>query len=112
MKKFLLTFALAAACTAGVSAQSYLLDNPANKGYFGIRASGEVSCPGKVGDDHKVSLFKNGGGFEVGSADDFASLMDGFAGDGNRLAEAGKDAADFVAGCTGATAKILADVPL
>lgn len=67
MKKLLLTFALAAACTAGVSAQSYLLDNPANKGYFGIRASGEVSCPGKVGDDHKVSLFKNGGGFEVGA---------------------------------------------
>ena len=57
-------------------------------------------------------LMAAGGGFEVGSADDFASLMDGFAGDGNRLAEAGKDAADFVAGCTGATAKILADVPL
>lgn len=57
-------------------------------------------------------LMAAGGGFEVGSADDFASLMDGFAGDGNRLAEAGKDAANFVAGCTGATAKILADVPL
>lgn len=57
-------------------------------------------------------LMAAGGGFEVGSADDFASLMDGFDGDGNRLAEAGKDAADFVAGCTGATAKILADVPL
>lgn len=59
-----MALAFVAATATGVSAQSYLLDNPANKGYFGIRASGEVSCPGKV---EGFEMFKNGGGFEVGA---------------------------------------------
>lgn len=68
MKKTLLTIALATAAVFGASAQSYLLDNPANKPYFGIRASGELTCPGKVKvGSVEAKDFKHGGGFEVGA---------------------------------------------
>lgn len=67
MKKFVLSLALAASCAAGASAQDYLLDNPGNRAYFGIRAAGEVTCPGKfTANGHGTEVFKNGGGFEVG----------------------------------------------
>lgn len=58
---------MAVASVFGASAQSMLLDNPANRGYFGIRASGEITCPGKIETPvGKSEMFKNGGGFSVG----------------------------------------------
>ena len=44
MKRFLLS-ALVALGVVSASAQSYLVDNPANRAYFGIRVGGEVTCP-------------------------------------------------------------------
>lgn len=57
-------------------------------------------------------LMAAGGGFEISTPDDFAALMDGFSADAARLAAAGRSAASYVAGCTGATARILADIRL
>ena len=57
-------------------------------------------------------LMAAGGGFEISTPDDFAALMDGFGADAARLAAAGRSAARYVAGCTGATARILADIRL
>ena len=50
MKKFLIT-AAAALAAIGASAQSYLLNNPSNTSYFGIRASYDMTCPGKMKTD-------------------------------------------------------------
>ena len=50
-----------------VLAQNTIVDNPDNKAYFGIRLGGEIACPGDVSADNVgISIFKNGGGFEVG----------------------------------------------
>lgn len=57
-------------------------------------------------------LMAAGGGFEVTSADDFAQIMQKLSTDTDMLRTAGKNAADFVAGCTGATDKIFADIKL
>lgn len=57
-------------------------------------------------------LKAEGGGFEVRSADEFTELMDGFTADAGKLKAAGQAASAFVGKCTGATAKILADVKL
>lgn len=68
MKKFLLAAAFAALSVMGVSAQDYLLNNPSNHAYFGIRVGGEVTCPGKFkANGESVKVFKNGGGFEAGA---------------------------------------------
>lgn len=68
MKKLLLSLALATACVVGASAQDYLLDNPSNRAYFGLRASGEITCPGNVKTAGiGVDMFKVGGGSEIGA---------------------------------------------
>lgn len=68
MKKFLLTLAVALIGAAGASAQDYLLNNPNNRAYFGVRVGGEVTCPGKFkAKGESLKMFKNGGGFEAGA---------------------------------------------
>lgn len=48
-------------------AQNTILNNPANKAYFGIRVGGEITCPGKINDGNiGINAFKNGGGVEFG----------------------------------------------
>lgn len=48
-------------------AQGSVFNNPANKAYFGIRAGGEITCPGNVSAANVgVSVFKKGGGIEFG----------------------------------------------
>lgn len=66
MNKICLIAVIAALTAGGASAQT-VINNPANTGYFGIRASGEITCPGevKVG-DNGAKTFKNGGGFDIG----------------------------------------------
>ena len=56
-------------------------------------------------------LMAAGGGFEISTPGDFGSLMDGFS-DAERARAAGRKAAEYVASCTGATERILADVGL
>lgn len=72
MKKILLA-AASLLIALGASAQSYLLDNPNNHGYFGIRGSYNLSLPTKVkstiGDNtytNKKKVFGNGSGFSLG----------------------------------------------
>lgn len=48
-------------------------------------------------------LLQAGGGFEIGSADDFARLMDRLGGDGQLLAAAGRSAGEYVRSRAGAT---------
>lgn len=49
------------------SAQSYLLDNPANHSFVGIRASYDLSCPGKIKTgDLKEKIFGTGSGVSLG----------------------------------------------
>lgn len=67
MKKIILS-AILTLLAAGASAQSYIVDNPGNRSYFGIRASGEITCPGKFDvQGNKIEALKKGGGFEVGA---------------------------------------------
>lgn len=72
MKKLLLA-ALALLTAAGAYAQSYLLDNPNNKPYFGVRGSYHLSLPskvkGNVGNsfDTKTKVFGKGSGFTIGA---------------------------------------------
>ena len=66
MKKSLLLTAAVAAATLSMSAQT-VVNNPANSGYFGIRASGTLTCPTKVEfGGYKEEMFKKGGGFSAG----------------------------------------------
>ena len=53
-----------------------------------------------------------GGGIEIGSADDFAAIMQRLADHPDELAERGRQSGAYVAHMTGATARILADVRL
>lgn len=67
MKKFFIAMTLI--CLTGVSmvAQNRVVNNPENKGYFGIRAGGEIICPGDVtADNVGLSAFENGVGAELG----------------------------------------------
>ncbi len=67
MKKFLIAAALVAGACVPMAAQRSIVNNPDNKAYFGIRVGGEVTCPGKISeDDVSLSVFKNGGGVEIG----------------------------------------------
>ena len=50
-----------------------------------------------------------GGGFEIGSKDDFVRLMDRFVADSSFMQQAGQQAADYVATHAGATQRILSD---
>ena len=67
MKKFLIAATFVAAACVPMAAQRSIVNNPDNKAYFGIRVGGEVVCPGKVSEDNvSLSIFKNGGGVELG----------------------------------------------
>lgn len=71
MKKIVL-FAAGALCAFGASAQSYLLNNPDNHSYLGIRASYNMSLPGKVkadagGTKSDIKLLGKGSGFSIGA---------------------------------------------
>lgn len=51
-----------------LSAQSSIVNNPANKGYFGVRVSGDIACPGKVKSGGvSLDMFNVGGGVEAGA---------------------------------------------
>jgi len=67
MKK---TFIAALMLSAGLcaSAQSSVVNNPANRGYFGVRASLDVACPGdyKAG-NLSVDMYNPGAGFSAGA---------------------------------------------
>lgn len=66
MKKTILC-AAAALMALSASAQDYLLDNPANRPYVGLRASYDLSCPGKVKTgDLKEKVFGIGSGVSLG----------------------------------------------
>ena len=57
-------------------------------------------------------LIDCGGGFEIGSEDDFSQLMSRFIGDDAWLRDCGAKAGKYVEKCTGATDKILSEVGL
>lgn len=49
-------------------AQNSIVNNPDNHGYFGIRASLDIACPGQVKYENiGVDAFKPGAGFSVGA---------------------------------------------
>lgn len=49
-------------------AQTNIVNNPDNKAYFGLRAGGEITCPGNISVENVgLSVFNNGGGFEIGT---------------------------------------------
>lgn len=65
MKKFIALALCLISLTA--SAQSTIVNNPANKTYFGLRVGGELTCPGDISSDGvSVDIFKLGGGIEFG----------------------------------------------
>lgn len=67
MKKFIVSAMLAIPAIVSTMAQNAIVNNPDNSAYFGIRISGEVTCPGKISADNiGISTFKNGGGVEFG----------------------------------------------
>lgn len=66
MKKVLL-FAAASLLSLPAFAQDYLLDNPSNHAYLGVRASYDLSCPGKIKyGDAKEKMFGIGSGVSLG----------------------------------------------
>ena len=72
-------------------------------------------CPVIFGPENKKfmeaqGLKQCGGGFEIKGYDDFARLMDRFSAEPAALAEAGRQAAEYVGLQSGAKRKILADV--
>lgn len=74
MKKLLLTLALALTGMAGAYANDNIINNPANKPYFGVRLGVDITCPGKLsytynipGEEVREKVFKTGGGFELGA---------------------------------------------
>ncbi|MDE6702220.1 MAG: PorT family protein [Muribaculaceae bacterium] len=67
MKKFLISTVLVFSTFLTGFAQSNIFNNPDNKAYFGIRVGGDITCPGKISAESiGVSVFKNGGGVELG----------------------------------------------
>jgi len=63
MKKFLTALVLIIFATMPLFAQSRVVNNPANKAFWGIRAGGNITCPGEfAGHD----IFKKGGGADLG----------------------------------------------
>lgn len=63
MKKFLTALVLIIFATMPLFAQSRIVNNPANKAFWGIRAGGNITCPGEfAGHD----IFKKGGGADLG----------------------------------------------
>lgn len=67
MKKSFFVAALVLLSFLPSLAQNPIVNNPANKAYFGIRVAPEVTCPGMITDDGiGIKAFKNGGGIEFG----------------------------------------------
>ncbi len=67
MKKYLLAALALGAIAISGSAQNPVVNNPANKGYFGVRVAADITCPGKITYEHVgVDAYKNGGGIEFG----------------------------------------------
>ena len=67
MKK-LIAMLIAVSSFVGVNAQDFLLNNPDNKGYFGVRAGLDISCPGDLKmNGIGVDAFGTGAGFSVGA---------------------------------------------
>lgn len=63
MKRIALTLTLALGLACMAQAQNYLVDNPDNKAYFGVRAGLDISSTaGQVADN-----YGNGAGFTVGA---------------------------------------------
>ena len=72
MKKYHVSAALLLLSGLPMFSQNPVVDNPNNKGYFGIRLGGEITCPGKLSvENFSVSAFKNGGGVEFGGIYNF-----------------------------------------
>lgn len=68
MNKLIVALMLVMAAALTVTAQNTLVNNPDNKAYFGIRAGGEVTCPGKISiDGVGIDILRNGGGAELGA---------------------------------------------
>lgn len=68
MKKVVLITLAFGAMIASASAQDRVFNNPDNKGYFGIRVAGEVTCPGDLTfGGFGIDAYKNGGGIEFGA---------------------------------------------
>ena len=58
---------MAACCFIGTHAQETLLNNPDNHGYWGVRASLDISCPGDVKySGIGTDTYDNGVGFSIG----------------------------------------------
>lgn len=66
MKRRVLFLLIAALCAVASNADEYIFKNPS--GYWGIRASYNLTMPGQFtfSDTKKESVFKPGSGFEVG----------------------------------------------
>lgn len=60
--------------------------------------------------DEAQGLIAAGGGFEIGSYDDFDNTMDKFADDNALMEDCGRKAGEFVRNLTGATAKVLSSI--
>ncbi len=67
MKKVLLSVLSSLCLCFGASAQTDIFNNPENRAYFGLRLSGEVTCPGNVSSHGMgVGIYGNGAGVEFG----------------------------------------------
>lgn len=67
MKRFTISMVFACVAFLTMFAQNSIFNNPDNKGYFGIRVAGEVTCPGNFSANGVgVSIYNNGGGIEFG----------------------------------------------
>ena len=63
MKKFLTALVLIIFATMPLFAQSRVVSNPVNKAFWGIRAGGNITCPGELADR---DVFRKGGGIDFG----------------------------------------------
>lgn len=67
MKKCIILTIVSVIASLSAVAQNTIVNNPDNKPYWGLRLGGDITCPGDVSAENvDVSVFKNGGGFEIG----------------------------------------------
>lgn len=68
MKKFLVLIGAMLLGASALNAQCTIVDNPDNKGYFGVRVSGDMVCPGTlwIFENDGRKMYDIGGGFEAG----------------------------------------------
>lgn len=68
MRRFIISMVITAIAAMGTFAQNNIFNNPDNKAYFGLRAGGEITCPGNISVENiGLSVFNKGGGFEIGT---------------------------------------------